>query len=97
MSTTEDKVDGASADDIGVGGRTADGDVTRQLPRGRLRPHGGHQRLQGAQGDGRPRHVQVLVEAGLPVVASHKGPFLIALILSFVGLVLQVADPPAPQ
>ncbi len=92
MSTTEDKVDGVITDQPSATAST-EGDVTRQLPVAAYVPMGVTSEYEAPRATIDPDTSKSWLKRAFPIVASHKGPFLIALILSFVGLLLQVAVP----
>ena len=92
MSTTEDRVDGAITDEPSVAAST-DRDGTRRLPVAAYVPMGVTSEYEAPRATIDPDTSKSWLKRAFPIVASHKGPFLIALILSFVGLLLQVAVP----
>jgi ATP-binding cassette subfamily B protein len=96
MSTTEDQVTGAPADDEQSGLTTAAGTITeepRQLPLAAYVPMGATSNYKAPKATVDPDSSKSWIKRAYPIVASHKRHFLIALILSFVGLVLQLVIP----
>ncbi|HWE68691.1 MAG TPA: ABC transporter ATP-binding protein [Acidimicrobiales bacterium] len=94
MSTTEDQLTGAPADDersgaASTGTRTA----PRQLPLAAYVPMGVTSNYKAPKATVDPDASKSWLRRAYPIVASHKGAFLTSLILSFVGLVLQVQIP----
>ena len=96
MSTTEDQVTGVPADD-------EDGALVAPLPapehEARRQPLAAYVPM-GVISDYKPPKARIdpdtsksWIKRAYPIVASHKGHFLVALILSFVGLVLQLQIP----
>jgi ATP-binding cassette subfamily B protein len=100
MSTTEHQVAGAEADDE-HGATTVPTVAPTEAPQTEVR----RQPLavyvpMGVTSDYKPPKASVdpdtsksWIKRAYPIVASHKGHFLVALILSFVGLVLQLQIP----
>jgi ATP-binding cassette subfamily B protein len=94
VSTTEDQLTGAPADDersgaASTGTRTA----PRQLPLAAYVPMGVTSNYKAPKATVDPDASKSWLRRAYPIVASHKGAFLTSLILSFVGLVLQVQIP----
>jgi ATP-binding cassette subfamily B protein len=97
MSTTEDKLTGASADDdrdameqpSNGSTRTA----TRQLPLAAYVPMGITSKYKAPKATIDPDTSKSWLRRAYPIVAAHKRAFLTSLILSFVGLILQVQIP----
>jgi ATP-binding cassette subfamily B protein len=99
VSTTEDQVVGAASDDDGepsalIG--SAHGSVqteVRRQPLAAYVPMGVTSNYEAPRATVDPDASKSWLRRAYPIVASHKGYFLTALILSFVGLVLQVQVP----
>jgi ATP-binding cassette subfamily B protein len=97
MSKTEDQIAGASAED----GRVTDGaspngstkTAERQLPLAAFVPMGVTSDYKPPKATVDPDKSKTWLRRAYPIVASHKAHFLMALILSFVGLVLQLQVP----
>ena len=96
MSTTEDQVTGAPADDEQDALATpavAAPEESRQLPLAAYVPMGTTTNYKAPKATVDPDTSKSWIKRAYPIVASHKGHFLVALILSFVGLVLQLVIP----
>jgi ATP-binding cassette, subfamily B, bacterial len=96
VSTTEDQVTGTPADDArdspsaqSVGTL----EETRQLPLAAYVPMGVTSNYKAPKATVDPDSSKSWIKRAYPIVASHKRHFLIALILSFLGLVLQLVIP----
>jgi ATP-binding cassette subfamily B protein len=97
MSTTQDRQAGASADDAtgpdnGATGGAVQTEVRRQ-PLASYVPMGVTSNYAPPKATVDPDATKSWIKRAYPIVASHKRHFLTALILSFVGLVLQVEIP----
>jgi ATP-binding cassette subfamily B protein len=96
VSTTEDQRTGAAADDE-QGGNSAPAGSTRTaertLPLAAYVPMGVTSNYKAPKATVDPDTSKSWLRRAYPIVASHKGAFLTSLILSFVGLVLQVQIP----
>jgi ATP-binding cassette subfamily B protein len=96
VSTTEDQRTGAPADDEG-GADSASASTTRTaertLPLAAYVPMGVTSNYKAPKATVDPDSSKSWLRRAYPIVASHKGWFLTSLILSFVGLVLQVQIP----
>jgi ATP-binding cassette subfamily B protein len=90
VSTTEDQVTGAPhpAPDA-----PADGSPPRQLPLAAYVPMGVTSDYKPPKATVDPDRSKSWLRRAYPIVASHKLHFLMALVLSFVGLILQVQIP----
>jgi ATP-binding cassette, subfamily B, bacterial len=96
VSTTEDQVTGTPADDESdtlTASPVATPKGTRQLPLATYVPMGVTSNYQPPKATVDPDTSKSWIKRAYPIVASHKRHFLIALILSFVGLVLQLVIP----
>jgi ATP-binding cassette subfamily B protein len=96
VSTTEDQVTGAPADDEQDALATpavAAPEESRQLPLAAYVPMGTTTNYKAPKATVDPDTSKSWIKRAYPIVASHKGHFLVALILSFVGLVLQLVIP----
>jgi ATP-binding cassette subfamily B protein len=96
VSTTEEDVAGAPADDQGNGGgapRGATQTAVRRQPLAAYVPMGITSNYKAPKATVDPDSSKSWLRRAYPIVASHKGAFLTSLILSFVGLVLQVQIP----
>jgi ATP-binding cassette, subfamily B, bacterial len=97
VSTTEDQVAGSSAEagrdenDTSTNGTTRT--APRQLPLAAYVPMGVTSNYKAPKATVDPDSSKSWLRRAYPIVASHKGAFLTSLILSFVGLVLQVQIP----
>jgi ATP-binding cassette subfamily B protein len=89
MSTTEDQVEAEKATMTGATAPTA----ARQLPLAAYVPMGVTEEYKAPKATINPDTSKSWLKRAFPIVAAHKFYFLIALILSFVGLLLQVAIP----
>jgi ATP-binding cassette subfamily B protein len=91
VSTTEDRVDGDVIDDSST---TASPDAqARQLPVAAYVPMGVISEYEAPKATIDPDTSKTWLKRAFPIVLSHKRHFLVAIILSFVGLLLQVAIP----
>jgi ATP-binding cassette subfamily B protein len=96
VSTTEDQRTGAAADDEpgpDAASRGATGTIERTLPLAAYVPMGVTSNYKAPKATVDPDTSKSWLRRAYPIVASHKGAFLTSLILSFVGLVLQVQIP----
>jgi ATP-binding cassette subfamily B protein len=96
VSTTEDQVTGTPADDAPEGRQTQSVgtlDEARQLPLAAYVPMGVTSNYKPPKATVDPDTSKSWIKRAYPIVASHKRHFLIALILSFLGLVLQLVIP----
>jgi ATP-binding cassette subfamily B protein len=95
VSTTEDRLAGASAGrgDDGAGEAAGADTVVRQLPLAAYVPMGVTSTYKRPKATVDPDSSKTWLRRAYPVVASHKALFLTAIILSFVGLVIQVQIP----
>jgi ATP-binding cassette subfamily B protein len=97
MSTTEDQVTGVPADDEDAAMRAptqaAPAPEVRQLPLAAYVPTGAPSNYKAPKATVDPDTSKSWIKRAYPIVASHKRHFLIALILSFLGLVLQLVIP----
>ena len=96
MSTTEHQVAGAEADDEhGATTQPAEAPRTevRRQPLAVYVPMGVTSAYKPPKAGIDPDTSKSWIKRAYPIVASHKGHFLVALILSFVGLVLQLQIP----
>jgi ATP-binding cassette subfamily B protein len=97
MSTTEDQVTGVPADDeqgaLTTPPIAAPEPEIRQLPLAAYVPMGATSDYKPPKATVDPDKTKTWIKRAYPIVASHKGHFLVALILSFVGLVLQLEIP----
>jgi ATP-binding cassette, subfamily B, bacterial len=97
MSTTEDQVTGAPADDAGAAMSApplaAPEPAVRQMPLSAYVPMGAPSNYKAPKATVDPDSSKTWIKRAYPIVASHKRHFLIALILSFLGLVLQLVIP----
>jgi ATP-binding cassette, subfamily B, bacterial len=98
VSRTEDQLAGASADDgrdpmdmDGAPGATRT--ATRRQPLAAYVPMGITSNYKAPKATVDPDTTKSWLRRAYPIVAAHKRSFLTALILSFVGLVLQVQIP----
>jgi ATP-binding cassette, subfamily B, bacterial len=97
MSTTEDQVAGAAADDSrpdidgGLDGTTQT--VTRQLPLAAYVPMGLTSDYKAPRATVDPDKSKTWLKRAWPIVKAHKGAFATMLITSFIGLVIQVQIP----
>ena len=92
MSTTEDKIERVDND----APTPDDADATqsrRQLPLAAYVPMGITEEYQAPKASVDPDTSKTWLKRALPIVKAHKVHFLIALILSFVGLLFQVEVP----
>jgi ATP-binding cassette, subfamily B, bacterial len=97
VSTTEDQVAGAEADDgrPDIGG-TFDGGsrtATRALPLAAYVPMGLISDYKAPKATIDPDKTKTWLQRAWPVVKAHKGAFAAMLITSFIGLVIQVQIP----
>jgi ATP-binding cassette, subfamily B, bacterial len=92
MSTTEDQVEADVAEEATMTGPTAP-TAARQLPLAAYVPMGVTEEYKAPKATINPDTSKSWLKRAFPIVAAHKFYFLIALILSFVGLLLQVAIP----
>jgi ATP-binding cassette subfamily B protein len=100
MSTTEHQVAGAEADDE-HGATTLPTEAPTEAPQTEVRrqplavyvPMGVTSNYKPPKASIDPDTSKSWIKRAYPIVASHKGHFLVALILSFVGLVLQLQIP----
>jgi ATP-binding cassette subfamily B protein len=97
VSTTEDQVAGAEADDgrPDIGG-TFDGGsrtATRALPLAAYVPMGLISDYKAPKAPIDPDKTKTWLQRSWPVVKAHKGAFAAMLITSFIGLVIQVQIP----
>ena len=100
MSTTEHQVAGAEADDE-HGATTVPTVAPTEAPQTEVRrqplavyvPMGVTSNYKPPKASVDPDTSKSWIKRAYPIVASHKGHFLVALILSFVGLVLQLQIP----
>jgi ATP-binding cassette subfamily B protein len=94
MSTTEDQVTGASAgDELGATALKTDAKAHPTQPLASYVPMGLTSRYKRPKATIDPDKTKSWLKRAMPIVASHKGYFLTALIMSFLGLVLQVQIP----
>jgi ATP-binding cassette, subfamily B, bacterial len=95
VSTTEDQVAGApTGDDDPTGEQTAPAQpAARQLPLASYVPMGITSNYKRPKATIDPDSSKSWLRRAYPIVAAHKLSFLTAVILSFVGLVLQVQIP----
>jgi ATP-binding cassette subfamily B protein len=96
VSTTEDQVTGTPADDARDAGTTQPVgtlEEVRQLPLAAYVPMGATSNYKAPKATVDPDSSKSWIKRAYPIVASHKRHFLIALILSFLGLVLQLVIP----
>jgi ATP-binding cassette, subfamily B, bacterial len=97
MSTTEDQVTGVPADDDHAAAAPARMAATaaevRQLPLAAYVPMGATSNYKAPKATIDPDTSKTWIRRAYPIVASHKRHFVIALILSFLGLVLQLVIP----
>jgi ATP-binding cassette subfamily B protein len=94
MSTTEDQVDADVADVAEEATVTAPApSPTRGLPLAAYVPMGITSEYEAPKATINPDTSKTWLRRAFPIVKAHKFYFLIALILSFVGLLLQVAIP----
>jgi ATP-binding cassette, subfamily B, bacterial len=96
VSTTEDQRTGAAADDergLDAASTSATGTMERTLPLAAYVPMGVTSNYKAPKATVDPDTSKSWLRRAYPIVASHKGAFLTSLILSFVGLVLQVQIP----
>jgi ATP-binding cassette subfamily B protein len=96
MSTTEDQVAGASTNDEGRTAQAAPAGAppaVRQLPLAAYVPMGITSNYKRPKATVDPDSSKTWLRRALPIVAAHKRSFFTAVILSFVGLVLQVQIP----
>ncbi len=93
MSTTEDRIEGRPP--AGESSPTAEAgtESERQLPLAAYVPMGATSDYKPPRATIDPDMSKGWIKRAYPIVASHKGFFLVALILSFVGLLLQVEIP----
>jgi ATP-binding cassette, subfamily B, bacterial len=91
MSTTEDRVEDGVAGDPATA--TVAEDTARQLPLAAYVPMGITSEYEEPKATIDPDTSKTWLRRAFPIVLAHKSYFLIALILSFVGLLLQVAIP----
>jgi ATP-binding cassette subfamily B protein len=100
MSTTEHQVAGAEADDE-HGATTVPTRAPTEAPPAEVRrqplavyvPMGVTSNYKPPKAGIDPDTSKTWIKRAYPIVAAHKGHFLVALILSFVGLVLQLQIP----
>jgi ATP-binding cassette subfamily B protein len=100
MSTTEHQVAGAEADDE-HGATTVPTEAPTEAPQTEERrqplavyvPMGVTSNYKPPKASIDPDTSKSWIKRAYPIVASHKGHFLVALILSFLGLVLQLQIP----
>ncbi len=92
MSTTEDKVDSTVDDTASLDEATAKSPA-RQLPLAAYVPMGITEEYKAPKASVDPDTSKTWLKRALPIVKAHKVHFLIALILSFVGLLFQVEVP----
>jgi ATP-binding cassette subfamily B protein len=94
MSTTEDQVTGADAgDELGATALKTDAKAHPTQPLASYVPMGLTSRYKRPKATIDPDKTKSWLKRAMPIVASHKGYFLTALIMSFLGLVLQVQIP----
>ncbi len=97
MSTTEDQVAGAAADDsrpdVDVGLDGAVRTAVPNLPLATYVPMGLTSDYKAPRATVDPDKSKTWLKRAWPIVMAHKGFFASALILSFVGLVIQVQIP----
>jgi ATP-binding cassette subfamily B protein len=97
MSTTQDRQAGASADDgTGLDNGDTGGAMrteVRRQPLASYVPMGVTSNYAPPKATVDPDATKSWIKRAYPIVASHKRHFLTALVLSFVGLVLQVIIP----
>jgi ATP-binding cassette, subfamily B, bacterial len=95
VSTTEDQVTGAPADDEqdALATTAVAPEESRQLPLAAYVPMGTTTNYKAPKATVDPDASKSWIKRAYPIVASHKGHFLVALILSFLGLVLQLVIP----
>ena len=96
MSTTEDQVTGMPADDdetSGAASGAATQTTVRGLPLAAYVPMGIISNYKRPKATVDPDSSKTWLRRAFPIVAAHKRSFFTAIILSFVGLVLQVQIP----
>jgi ATP-binding cassette subfamily B protein len=96
MSTTEDQVTGTPADDDetpGGASSAATQTAARGLPLAAYVPMGITSNYKRPKATVDPDSSKTWLRRAFPIVAAHKRSFFTAIILSFVGLVLQVQIP----
>jgi ATP-binding cassette subfamily B protein len=96
MSTTEDQVTGMPADDdetSGAASGAATQTTARGLPLAAYVPMGITSNYKRPKATVDPDSSKTWLRRAFPIVAAHKRSFFTAIILSFVGLVLQVQIP----
>jgi ATP-binding cassette, subfamily B, bacterial len=95
VSTTEDRVTGAPADgeQDALATPAVAPEESRQLPLAAYVPMGATTNYKAPKATVDPDRSKSWIKRAYPIVASHKAHFLVALILSFVGLVLQLVIP----
>jgi ATP-binding cassette subfamily B protein len=96
VSTTEDQVTGMPADDETSGeaaASTATQTAMRGLPLAAYVPMGITSNYKRPKATVDPDSSKTWLRRAFPIVAAHKKSFFTAIILSFVGLVLQVQIP----
>jgi len=96
VSISEHERTGAAADEGGPGQETAGGSTrtaVRTQPLAAYVPMGVTSDYKAPKATVDPDTTKSWIRRAYPIVASHKSYFLTALILSFVGLVLQVQIP----
>jgi ATP-binding cassette, subfamily B, bacterial len=94
VSTTEDRVTGTPADPEGGPAASDTAEKTgRQLPLAAYVPMGITSRYKRPKATVDPDSSKSWLRRAYPIVAAHKVTFLTSLILSFVGLVIQVQIP----
>jgi ATP-binding cassette subfamily B protein len=96
VSISEDQRTGAAADDdrgMGPASTGSTGTIRRTLPLAAYVPMGVTSNYKAPKATVDPDTSKSWLRRAYPIVASHKGAFLTSLILSFVGLVLQVQIP----
>jgi ATP-binding cassette, subfamily B, bacterial len=95
VSTTEDQVTGTPADDAHDAASTQSVGTLDEvrLPLAAYVPMGVTSNYKAPKATVDPDSSKSWIKRAYPIVASHKRHFLIALILSFVGLVLQLVIP----
>jgi ATP-binding cassette subfamily B protein len=97
MSTTEEEVAGSAADDSrpdadgGLDGTTRT--ATRTLPLAAYVPMGLTSDYKAPRATVDPDKTKSWLQRAWPIVKAHKGVFATSLIMSFVGLVIQVQIP----
>jgi ATP-binding cassette, subfamily B, bacterial len=92
VSTTEDQVDAAVAEEATATAPTAPS-PPRGLPLAAYVPMGVTEEYKAPKATINPDTSKTWLKRAFPIVKAHKFYFLVALILSFVGLLLQVAIP----